>query len=83
MIDPEDTISRPPITNLIRDRIRDEFAMVPEGKRSALIGIWDAQAEQARLHLAWKINSTWKVGAQVGWTKNHKPDGYVGIEAVW
>jgi len=72
---------RPTISEPIKQAIRDAFAVVPEGKSSALLAIVDPHG--ARLHVAWKINDTWKVGAQVGIPFSGRPDGYVGIEAAW
>lgn len=59
------------------------FSEVPEGKTSALIGIYDFDTGYTRLHFAWKVNDTWKVGAQVGWAQHSNPTGYVGVEAFW
>jgi len=72
---------RPTVSEPIKQAIRDAFAVVPEGKSSALLAIVDTHG--ARLHVAWKINHTWKVGAQVGVPFNGKPDGYVAVEAAW
>ena len=72
---------RPPITEPIRQAIRDAFAIVPEGKSSALLAIVDTNG--ARLHVAWKVNDHWKVGAQVGIPFGGKVEGSVAIEAVW
>lgn len=83
MIDITDTKNRPPITYPIRESIKNAFNIVPVGKSSALIAIWDIEAEKARLHYAWKINEIWKVGAQVGWSLNENLSGYAGVEAAW
>jgi hypothetical protein len=74
---------RPYVSDSIKKAIKDAFLEIPEGKTSALLGIYDIETGEARLHFAWKANNTWKVGAQVGWTKDMKPIGYVGIEASW
>lgn len=78
-----DTISRPPISGSIKKAINDAFLIVPEGKNSAIVAIYDFETKDARVHFAYKVNDTWKVGAQVGWTVNKKPMGYVGVEAAW
>lgn len=76
-----DTITRPPIDAPIRQAIKDAFAIVPEGKTSAVLAIVDTNG--ARLHAAWKVNDTWKVGAVVGVPFGGKPEGYVCVEASW
>lgn len=76
-----DPFGRPPIAEPIRNAIRDAFAEVPDGKSSAVLAIVDPNG--ARLHVAWKVNDTWKVGAVVGVPKGGKPFGYVTVEAVW
>jgi hypothetical protein len=72
---------RPTIAEPIKQAIRDAFAVVPEGKSSALLAIVDTHG--ARLHVAWKVNQTWKVGGQVGIPFGGKAYGSVSIEAAW
>lgn len=81
MSSPSDPFGRPPIAQPIRDAIAHAFAEVPAGKSSAVLAIVDPHG--ARLHAAWKINDTWKVGAVVGVPFGSKPDGYVAVEAAW
>jgi hypothetical protein len=76
-----DPFNRPPISGPIKQAINDAFAAVPEGKTSALLGIVDANG--ARMHVAWKVNETWKVGAVVDVPFGGKPSGYVAVEASW
>lgn len=76
-----DPFDRPPVSEPIRQAIRDAFAVVPEGKTSAVLAIVDTNG--ARLHAAWKVNDTWKVGAVVGVPLKGKPDGYIAVEAAW
>lgn len=83
MIDVTDISNRPPVNGSIKAAITNAFAEVPEGKSSALLAIYDIPTGQARLHVAWKANNVWKVGAQVGWSKDTKLTGYVGVEAAW
>jgi hypothetical protein len=78
-----DPFNRPPITDPIRQKIRDAFAIVPEGKTGAVLAIADLDTGEARLHAAWKVGDKWTVGAQLGWAKGKKPSGYVGVEFVW
>lgn len=78
-----DAFGRPHITEPIKAAIRDAFAVVPEGKRSAVIAIYDLTSREGRLHVAWKVNDTWKVGAVVGIPHGQRPTGWVGIEASW
>ena len=77
----EEITGRPTVSEPIKQAIRDAFAAVPPGRTSALLAIVDTHG--ARLHVALKINDTWKVGAQVGMPFGGKPDGYVGVEASW
>jgi hypothetical protein len=83
MIDVTDITNRPAVTTGIKNAIKLAFAEVPEGKSSALIAIYDYNAQAARLHFAWKANNVWKVGAQVGWSKEDSLSAAVGVEAAW
>ena len=74
---------RQPISDSVKEAIRDSFLVVPEGKSSALVAIYDSEQKQARLHFAWKTNNMWKVGAQVGWSLHEKPNAIVAVEAAW
>lgn len=76
-----DPFNRPPISEPIKAAIRDAFTVVPPGKTSAVLAIVDAHG--ARLHVAWKVNDTWKVGAVVGVPFGGKPEGYVAVEGSW
>ena len=76
-----DILGRPPVSEPIKQAIRDAFAIVPEGKHSALIGIVDESG--ARMMLAHKINDTWKVGGVVDVPFGGKVTGYVAVEASW
>ena len=87
VVDPFDTGARPPVTDQIKDAITNAFAIVPEGKSSALLAIVDMQGN-ARLHFAWRVTNEesrvqWKVGAVVGKPKGQKPNGFVGVEVAW
>lgn len=83
MIDPTDISKRPEVYHPIKESIKAAFTVVPEGKNSAVLAIADSSTRQARLHAAWKINDTWKVGAQIGWAVGNRPNGYIGVEAAW
>lgn len=76
-----DPFGRPAISEPIRAAIRDAFAVVPEGKTSAILGIVDTNG--ARVHIAVKVNNTWKVGGALTVSRDGKPDGYVAVEASW
>lgn len=76
-----DPFDRPEISEPIRQAIREAFAIVPEGKSSAVLAIVDTHG--ARLHVAWKVNDTWKVGGVVGVPLGGKPYGSVAVEASW
>lgn len=75
------TERRPTLSEAMKQKVRDEFAMVPPGKRGALVAIVDQHG--ARLHLAHKIKGAWKVGVAVGTPWGWKPEGYVGVEGSW
>lgn len=81
MTTPQDPYDRPPITDPVRAAIRDAFAMVPEGKSSAVLAIVDAHGP--RLHAAWKVNDTWRVGAVINVAFSGKASGYICVEASW
>jgi hypothetical protein len=72
---------RPSISDAMKQKITDAFAIVPEGKTGALVAIVDEHG--ARLHVAHKINDHWKVGAAVGRPWSGGVEGYVGIEGSW
>lgn len=82
-----DPFNRPPITEPIRQAIRDAFAVVPEGRSSAVIAIYDLESEEGRLHIAWKAHESdrwsWKVGAVVGIPVHRRPYGTVAVEVAW
>jgi hypothetical protein len=77
-----DPLGRTPIANGMKAQIEQAFTVVPEGKRGALLVIADEHG--ARLHLAAKLGSHWKVaaGGGVPWT-GHRPSGWVGIMGSW
>lgn len=76
-----DVAIRPPLSEAMRQKVRDAFAIVPQGKTGALVAIVDERG--ARLHIAHKLNEHWKVGVAVGKPWDGKFEGYVGIEATW
>lgn len=76
-----ETPFRPSISDAMRQKVRDAFAVVPEGKTGALVAIVDANG--ARLHLAHKINDHWRVGGVVGRPWGGKFEGHVSVEAAW
>lgn len=76
-----DPFNRPPITAPIKDAIRDAFAAVPAGKSSAVMALFDEHG--ARLHIAWRIDDTWQVGAVVGIPLHSQPYGSVFVQAAW
>ncbi len=78
-----DSLGRPPITEPIKQAIRDAFAVVPPGKSSAVLAIYDVASGEGRIHVAWKANDVWKVGAVVGYSKEKKFTGTVAVEASW
>jgi hypothetical protein len=39
------TLERPPVTEPIKQAIRDAFAIVPEGKTTAIVAIYDIEAK--------------------------------------
>jgi len=76
-----DALGRPPVTEPIKQAIRDAFAIVPPGKSSAVLAIVDSNGP--RLHVAWKANDVWTVGGMVGVPLGKKPNGYIAVEAAW
>ena len=76
-----DPFGRPAVSEPIRAAIRDAFAVVPEGKTSAILAIVDNNG--ARMHVAVKVNDNWKVGGALYVDKKGKPEGYVAVEASW
>lgn len=78
-----DRTLRQPISASIKEAINESFLIVPEGKTSALVGIYDTDSKEVRLHFAWKTNNTWKVGAQVGWALDKKPTALIAVQAAW
>lgn len=80
-----DTLARPTIAEGMKRRIEQEFAIVPKGKRGALILLVDERS--ARLHVAANLDGkgNWKVaaGGGVPYTGPKKPEGFVGLLGSW
>ncbi|HXG72302.1 MAG TPA: hypothetical protein VNJ04_16955 [Gemmatimonadaceae bacterium] len=77
-----DELGRPEVGKSIKDSIATAFAVVPEGKRGALLII--ATEDGARAHLAARINGTWRVAAGAGWAWDSRTVGaFAAVEAVW
>lgn len=83
-----DALDRPLIASGMKRQIEQAFAVVPEGKRGALLVIADSETNTARAHLAAKVYEgerwQWKVagGAGFNW-EGKKPEGWVGVMASW
>lgn len=77
-----DPLGRTPIAEGMKRQIEEAFAVVPKGKRGALIVLADEHG--ARAHVAAKLNDRWKVagGAGVPW-HGDKPSGWVGVVGCW
>jgi hypothetical protein len=82
MIDITDITQRPAIAAEDKDKVRNAFLAVPDGKSSALIAIYDIGKKETRLHAAFKVNEVWKVGAQVGYAKG-QISGFAAVQAAW
>lgn len=81
--EPVDALGRPTISAQMKARINAEFAIVPEGKRSALLVIVD-DTGVARAHLAARLGDSWKVAAGGGFAiREKKPVGFIGIMGSW
>ncbi len=67
----------------LRKIVEDSFQGV-EGRGAAVV-IVDPVTNEARGHLAWKINGHWKLATGVGfpWKEPRKTTGWFGIEVVW
>lgn len=77
-----DSLGRPNVSEPIKAAITEAFKAVPDGKRGAFLVIGDEKG--ARVHLAARIEGSWKVAAGGGWAYGAKrPIGYVAIEASW
>ena len=63
-----DDHGRTPIADAVRQSITEAFAIVPDGKRGALVVIADEHGPRAVV--AAKLNGHWKVaaGGSVPWT---------------
>lgn len=79
-----DPLGRPLIAEGMKRQIEQAFAVVPDGKRGALLVIADVETKTARAHLAAKIHDHWKVAAGVGvpWD-GKKPEGWIGVMGAW
>jgi hypothetical protein len=77
------TLERPPVTEPIKQAIRDAFAIVPEGKTTAIVAIYDIEGREGRIHIASKIGEHWRVGGWIGLAKEKRATGVVAIEAAW
>ncbi len=77
-----DALGRPEVGQTIKQAITTAFAVVPEGKRGALLVI--ATEDGARAHLAARINGNWKVAAGAGWAwETRAIGGFCAVEATW
>ena len=77
-----DEKGRPTISDAIRASVREAFAAVPAGKKSALLVISDEHGTRGML--AWKIDEHWTVagGGGVEWPMK-KPTGFVAVQGAW
>lgn len=77
-----DALGRTPIAEGMKALINAAFSVVPDGKRAALLIIGDERG--ARVHLAARVNGSWKVAGGAGFdVQTKKPNGWVGVEASW
>lgn len=76
-----DDTFRPPISEAMKAKIREAFALVPADRKGAVVVLADEHG--TRLHVAHRFNDHWKVGGVVAVPWGEKPEGYVGIEGSW
>ena len=81
---PLDDKGRYPISEGMKRRIEQEFAIVPDGKRGALLVIADQHGTRGMFAAKLDGKGRWKVVAGGGftWTEN-KPEGFVGVMGSW
>jgi len=73
--------NRPPVTEPIKQAIRDAFAIVPPDRSGAIIAIADEHG--ARIHVAQKIGGNWQVGGQIGVPLHGSVSGQVFVTGSW
>lgn len=77
-----DDLGRPLITDEQRERIRQAFSAVPQGKHGAMLVIADETSVRAQL--AVKFGDHWSVAAGAGLLLAEKrPAGWCAVEVTW
>lgn len=76
-----DPFGRPPVTDAIKAAIKDAFSIVPTGRESAVIFIFDEHG--GRIHAAWRATDHWEVGAVLQIAVGAKPSGTVMVVGSW
>ncbi len=80
-----DELGRPVITDEQRERIRQAFSAVPQGKTFAVLVIADTETEDVRAHVAIASpGGGFKVAGGLGWQlKEKRPRGWIAVEYSW
>jgi hypothetical protein len=77
-----DPLGRTPLAAGMKAQIDAALSEIPEGKRGAVVILFDEHG--ARAHLAARIKGTWKVAAGAGVPlKDGKPSGWVAVAGSW
>lgn len=78
-----DNLGRTPIADAVKRDIVKAFALVPDGKRGALLIV--GTQDGATAHLAARINENWRVAGGVGvpWIAPKQTTFFVAVEGSW
>jgi hypothetical protein len=76
-----DPLGRTPIASMLKQQIAQSLALIPPGKRGALVVIGDEQGGSA--HLAARLGSTWKIAGGIGARWDGAVSGSVVIAGAW
>jgi len=81
-----DALGRMPISDKLKMDMSTLLNSIPEGKRGALVSVWDVESETSRTQVAAKLGDDWKVAAGVGFDLKHinsKPSTEVVLIGAW
>lgn len=76
-----DPLGRTPIAAMLKQQIAQALALIPPGKRGALIVLGDESGGSA--HLAAKLGETWKVAGGGGVKWSGGVTGSVVVVGTW
>src|SRR5687768_15259777 len=80
---PRELDMRPSISKAMTAEIDAALSAIPEGKRGAVVAIWDPWTNNVNLHAAAKIGDKWKVAATGGKRAGEGFTTRIGVVGAW